>query len=79
MIELLDAQSPEAVIKVVGIGGCGGNAVDHMIKKGMTLDQIRAANPTKGYNARYGAETGTWTTRMFVDAVHASLTKGAGR
>jgi cell division protein FtsZ len=35
MIELLDAQSPEAVIKVVGIGGCGGNAVDHMINNGV--------------------------------------------
>jgi cell division protein FtsZ len=35
MIELLEAQSPEAVIKVVGIGGCGGNAVDHMINNGV--------------------------------------------
>ena len=35
MIELLEAQSPEAVIKVVGVGGCGGNAVDHMINNGV--------------------------------------------
>jgi cell division protein FtsZ len=35
MIELLESQSPEAVIKVVGIGGCGGNAVDHMINNGV--------------------------------------------
>jgi cell division protein FtsZ len=35
MIELLETQSPEAVIKVVGVGGCGGNAVDHMINNGV--------------------------------------------
>ena len=35
MIELLETQTPEAVIKVVGVGGCGGNAVDHMINNGV--------------------------------------------
>jgi cell division protein FtsZ len=35
MIELIDAQTQEAVIKVVGVGGCGGNAVDHMIANGV--------------------------------------------
>jgi cell division protein FtsZ len=35
MIELLESQTPEAVIKVVGVGGCGGNAVDHMINNGV--------------------------------------------
>ena len=35
MIELLESMSPEAVIKVVGVGGCGGNAVDHMINNGV--------------------------------------------
>jgi cell division protein FtsZ len=33
--ELLDAQPQGAVIKVVGVGGCGGNAVDHMIEQGV--------------------------------------------
>ena len=36
MIELIDAQSQEAVIKVIGVGGCGGNAVDHMIAQGVS-------------------------------------------
>ena len=31
--ELLDAQPQGAVIKVVGVGGCGGNAVDHAFAK----------------------------------------------
>jgi len=35
MIELLESQAPEAAIKVVGVGGCGGNAVDHMINNGV--------------------------------------------
>ena len=36
LFELEDMQSQEAVIKVIGVGGCGGNAVDHMINRGMT-------------------------------------------
>lgn len=35
MFELMDAQPQGAVIKVVGVGGCGGNAVDHMIDQGV--------------------------------------------
>ena len=31
MFELMDAYSQNAVIKVVGVGGGGGNAVDHMV------------------------------------------------
>ncbi len=47
--------------------------VQDLIKKGMTLDQIKAAAPTAGYNARYGATTGPWTTTKFVEAVYESL------
>ena len=32
MFEIMDRDSQEAVIKVIGIGGCGGNAVAHMIE-----------------------------------------------
>ena len=49
------------------------DVVASMIKKGMTLDQIKAADPTKEYRPRYGAETGPWTTNMFVEAVYKSL------
>jgi cell division protein FtsZ len=35
MFEVLDTQTPDAVIKVIGVGGCGGNAVDHMINNGV--------------------------------------------
>lgn len=36
MFEIMDTVMQEAVIKVVGVGGCGGNAVDHMIECGVS-------------------------------------------
>ena len=33
--ELMEAEAQDAVIKVIGVGGCGGNAVDHMIEQGV--------------------------------------------
>jgi cyclase len=44
-----------------------------MIKKGMTLEQVKAAHPTLDYDTQYGATTGTWTTDMFIEAVYKSL------
>ena len=44
-----------------------------MIEKGMTLDQVKAANPTRGYRGRYGHDTGPWTTDLFVEAIYQSL------
>jgi cyclase len=47
--------------------------VQDMIRKGMTLEQVKAAAPTKDYDPRYGADTGAWTTAKFVEAVYRSL------
>ncbi len=47
--------------------------IEDMIKKGMTLDQVKAARPTRDYDPLYGATTGFWTTEMFVEAVYKSL------
>lgn len=44
-----------------------------MVKKGMTLAQVKAARPTRDYDPEYGATTGPWTTDMFVEAVYRSL------
>jgi cyclase len=44
-----------------------------MIKKGMTLEQVKAAKPTRDYDPLYGSTTGFWTTDMFVEAVYKSL------
>ncbi len=35
MFELMDAYSQSAVIKVIGVGGGGGNAVTHMVQSGI--------------------------------------------
>lgn len=47
--------------------------VQDMAGKGMTLEQVKAAKPTKDYDPIYGSTTGSWTTDMFVDAVYKSL------
>jgi hypothetical protein len=51
--------------------------VQAMIEKGLTLEQVQAAQPTLDYDPRYGATTGPWTTAMFVEAVYVTLGGGA--
>ena len=48
--------------------------VQDMIKKNMTLEQVKAARPTRDYDPLYGSTSGFWTTDMFVEAVYKSLT-----
>jgi cyclase len=45
------------------------------IKRGLSLDQIKAAGYTKEYDPRWGGKGGPWTTDMFVEAVYKSLKK----
>ena len=47
--------------------------IQDMVKKGMSLEQIKKADPAKGYSKQYGSDP-AWTTDMFVTAVHKSLT-----
>jgi len=49
------------------------DVVQDMVNRGMTLDQVKKANPTNGYRARYGTDSGPWTTDMFVEAIYKSL------
>ncbi len=44
MFEIVDEKMDGAVIKVIGVGGCGGNAVEHMINKGVAGVEFIAAN-----------------------------------
>lgn len=44
MFEIMEKDSQEAVIKVIGVGGCGGNAVDHMINKNVSGVEFICAN-----------------------------------
>ncbi len=49
--------------------------VADMIKRGMTLEQVKAARPTKDYDTRY--DTASWTKDMFIESVYRSLTNAA--
>ncbi len=45
MFEIIDqAQDEGAIIKVIGVGGCGGNAVEHMIGRGLDGVEFICAN-----------------------------------
>jgi glyoxylase-like metal-dependent hydrolase (beta-lactamase superfamily II) len=49
--------------------------VQDSIKKGMTLEQVKAAKPTMDYDGLYGSNTGPWTTSMFIEAVYKTLSQ----
>jgi cyclase len=53
--------------------------IQDMITRGMTLEQVKAANPTAGYRRRYGSDSGPWTTDMFVEAIYNGLKKPAAK
>jgi len=50
--------------------------IANMVKKGMTLEQVTAARPTIDYDLRYGADSGPWTTAMFVEAIYNEMKAG---
>jgi len=49
--------------------------VQTMIKKGMTLEQVKAAKPTFEYDRRWSAPSGPASTDGFIEAVYKSLKK----
>ena len=70
MFEIIDSAPQEAVIKVIGVGGCGGNAVEHMIKKGVQGVEFIVANTDAQALKQSGARTHL--------QLGASLTRGLG-
>jgi glyoxylase-like metal-dependent hydrolase (beta-lactamase superfamily II) len=50
--------------------------VRDLVKAGMTLEQVKATSPARGYTQRYGARAGPWTADDFVEAVYRSLAEG---
>ncbi len=67
MYEIMNSEGQEAVIKVVGVGGCGGNAVDHMIQnatKGVEFICLNTdAQALKGNRAPVLLQLGSGITR----------------
>lgn len=70
MFEIINNETQEAIIKVIGVGGCGSNAVDHMIQNGMQgvefIGMNTDAQALKGNKAPTLLQLG------------ASITKGLG-
>ena len=70
MFELMDGYSETAIIKVVGIGGGGGNAVGHMMSSGIEGVEFICANTDA--QALKGAEVKTGLQ------IGCNITKGLG-
>jgi glyoxylase-like metal-dependent hydrolase (beta-lactamase superfamily II) len=49
--------------------------IQHMIANGATLDQVKAARPTLDFDARYGSNSGPWTTDLFVETIYRNLSQ----
>jgi hypothetical protein len=46
--------------------------IQDMVKKRMTLPQVKAARPSLDYDFRYGTNA-SWTTDMFIEAVYKEI------
>ena len=50
--------------------------IQDMVKRGMTLQQVVAAHPTRDYDPQYGTSSvAGWTPDKFVEAIYKSLAK----
>ena len=70
MFEFIDADNQVAIIKVIGVGGGGGNAVQHMLKKQVEGVDFIAANTDSQALKSLEAKT--------VLQIGSSITKGLG-
>lgn len=70
MFEIMESHPQDAVIKVIGVGGCGGNAVDHMIEQGVQGVEFIVINTDAQALNRSKARTQL--------QIGAAITKGLG-
>ncbi|MFD1123123.1 cell division protein FtsZ [Methylophilus flavus] len=70
MIEIFDKENEGAVIKVIGVGGCGGNAVEHMMTKMVPGVEFICANTDMQALKKSNAKV--------VLQIGADITKGLG-
>lgn len=70
MFELMDTQSQNAIIKVIGVGGGGGNAVDHMLMQAVDGVDFICANTD--------AQVLRKSTARTVLQLGGAITKGLG-
>ena len=55
--ELVDTVAKKANIKVIGVGGSGGNAIQHMLDKGIEGVDFLCANTDAQYLAQSSVES----------------------
>jgi cell division protein FtsZ len=70
MFEIMEKESQEAVIKVIGVGGCGGNAVEHMIANNVGGVEFICANTDRQSLNKSNART--------ILQIGMDITKGLG-
>jgi cell division protein FtsZ len=70
MFEIMEKDSQEAIIKVIGVGGCGGNAVEHMMSKNVNGVEFICANTDMQALKKSSAKT--------VLQIGSDITKGLG-
>jgi glyoxylase-like metal-dependent hydrolase (beta-lactamase superfamily II) len=49
--------------------------IQDAVKKGKTLDEVKAARLTLDYDPVFGSDSGDWTTAQFIEAVYKSFRK----
>jgi len=47
--------------------------IKEYVKRGMTLEQVKAKKPTLDFDPRYGSDSGFWTTSMFVETIYKQM------
>ena len=57
MFEIVDSAPENAVIKVIGVGGGGGNAVEHMVRQDVQGVEFICANTDAQALKSLGART----------------------
>ena len=70
MFELMDSYSQNAIIKVLGVGGGGGNAVSHMVSAGIEGVEFICANTDAQALKKSGVPTSL--------QIGCNITKGLG-
>ncbi|MES2624915.1 MAG: MBL fold metallo-hydrolase [Pseudomonadota bacterium] len=47
--------------------------IQDMVDRGMSLEEVQAARPTRDYDPRWGVDSSFWSTEQFVAAVYQNL------
>src|SRR5215467_12762621 len=79
MFELVDSGPQSAVIKVIGVGGGGGNAIQHMLSKGIDGVDFIAANTDAQALKSLDAKTTLQIGGSFTKGLGAGANPDVGR